>query len=171
MYVDTSSAALESSGDRVTAARDVMSQTWSDKLRAGRQSLCGGDAASSTPRRGGVAVRITVKHPLTLSEQEECWGSSRTLRGTASVKESTCRSSTQECSATQTETVLSQQRVAQKSIPNCREGSPGRSEKNEKSIAQLQGTSARYKAEMVTTAIDPATPMSDDHLQADSRRR
>ena len=38
-----------------------MSQTWSDKLRAGRQSLCGGDAASSTPRG-------------TLPEKEECWG-------------------------------------------------------------------------------------------------
>ena len=36
---------------------DGMSQTWSDKLRAGRQSLCGGDAASSTPRGGGVAAR------------------------------------------------------------------------------------------------------------------
>ena len=34
-----------------------------------------------------------------------------------------------------TERNLSQQRVAQKGIPNCREGSPGRSEKNEKSIA------------------------------------
>ena len=48
----TSSAALESTGDRVTAAPDGMSQTWSDKLRAGRQSLCGGDTASSTPRGG-----------------------------------------------------------------------------------------------------------------------
>ena len=60
--------------------------------------------------------------------------SSRTLRGSAAVKESTGRSSTQECSATQKETVFSQQRVAQKSIPSCREGSPGRSENNEKSI-------------------------------------
>ena len=33
----TSSAALESTGDRVTAAPDGLSQTWSDKLRAGRQ--------------------------------------------------------------------------------------------------------------------------------------
>ena len=57
MYVDTSSAALESSNDRVTAAPDGMSQTWSDKLRAEQQSLCGGDAASSTPRGGGVAAR------------------------------------------------------------------------------------------------------------------
>ena len=44
-------------GDRVTVAPDGMSQTWSDKLRAGRQSLCGGDTASSTPRGGGVAAR------------------------------------------------------------------------------------------------------------------
>ena len=43
-------------------------------------------------------------------------------------------------------------RVAQKSLPNGREGSPGRSEKNEKSIAQRKGTSARYKAEVVMTA-------------------
>ena len=54
-------------------------------------------------------MSITVKHQLTLSEQEECWGSSRTLRVTAAVKESTGRSSTQECSATQRETVFSQQ--------------------------------------------------------------
>ena len=53
----TSSAALQSTGDRVTAAPDGMSQTWSDKLRAGRQSLCGGDTASSTPRGGGAAAR------------------------------------------------------------------------------------------------------------------
>ena len=33
----TSSADLESTGDRVTAASDGLSQTWSDKLRAGRQ--------------------------------------------------------------------------------------------------------------------------------------
>ena len=33
----TSSADLESTGDRVTAAPDGLSQTWSDKLRAGRQ--------------------------------------------------------------------------------------------------------------------------------------
>ena len=79
-----------------------------------------------------MAVRITVKHQLTLPE-EEC--SSWTLRETAAVKESTGRSSTQECSATQRETVFSQQRVSLKSIPNCREGSPGRSEKNEKSMA------------------------------------
>ena len=52
-----SSAAPEQTGDRVTAAPDGMSQTWSDRLRAGRQSLCGGDAASSTPRGGGVTVR------------------------------------------------------------------------------------------------------------------
>ena len=38
-------------------------------------------------------------------------------------------------SNTERETVFSQQRVAQKSIPNYREGTPGRSEKNEKSIA------------------------------------
>ena len=82
-----------------------------------------------------MAVSITVKHQLTLSEQEECWGSSRTLRVTAAVKESTGRSSTQECSATQREIVFSQQRVGQNSIPNGREGSPGRSEENEKSIA------------------------------------
>ena len=53
----TSSAALESSGDRVTAAPDGMSQTWSDKLRAERQSLCGGDAANCSSRGGGVAAR------------------------------------------------------------------------------------------------------------------
>ena len=82
-----------------------------------------------------MAVSITVNIQLTLSEQEECWGSSRTLRGSAAVKKGTGRSSTQECSATQREIVFSQQRVAQKSIPNDREGSPGRSEKNEKSIA------------------------------------
>ena len=78
------------------------------------------------------------------------------------MKESTRWSSTQECSVTHGETVFSQQHVAQKSIPNCREGSPGRSEKNEKSIAQRQGTSARYKAEMVRTAIDPEKPVCDD---------
>ena len=64
-----------------------------------------------------MVVSITVKHQLTLSEQEECWGSSRTLRVTAAVKESVGRSSTQECSATQRDTVFSQQRAAQKSIP------------------------------------------------------
>ena len=143
----TSSAALESTGDRVTAAPDGMSQTWSDKLRAGRQSLCGGDTASSTPRGGGVAARNSEGHSLRrrtgcethheASSDTLCVGgvSSRTLRGTAAVKESTGRSSTQECSATQRETVFSQQRVALKSILNCREGSPGRSEKNDKIIA------------------------------------
>ena len=105
-----------------------------------------------------MAVSITVKHQLTLSEQEGCWGSSRTLRVTAAVKESTGRSSTQECSTTQRETVFSQQRVAQKSTPNGREGSPGRSEKNEKSFAQRQGITARYKAEVVRTSIDPEKP-------------
>ena len=83
-----------------------------------------------------MAVRITVKHQLTLPEEDGVLGIRPwTLRGTAAVKESTGRSSTQECSATQRETVFSQQRVSLKSIPNCREGSPGRSEKNEKSIA------------------------------------
>ena len=110
-----------------------------------------------------MAVRITVRHQFQLSELEECWGSSRTLRGTAAVKESTGRSSTQQCSATQRETVLSQQRVAQKSIPNCREGSPGRSEKNEKNIAS--------KAEMVTTAIDPEKTVSDDRNRDPAKRR
>ena len=59
----TSSADLESTGDRATAAPDGLSQTWGDKLRAGRQSLCGGEAASSTPRGGGVATRNSVTPP------------------------------------------------------------------------------------------------------------
>ena len=56
------------------------------------------------------------------------------------------------------------------SIPNCREGSPGRSEKNEKSIAYRQGTSARYKAEMVRTAIDPEKPVCDDRHRDPAKR-
>ena len=91
-----------------------------------------------------MAVRSTVKQQVTLSVGG--------VLGIA-VKESTGRSSTQECAATQRETVFSQQREAltsisivpfrctwkkrqrEKIIPNCRDGSPGRSEKNVKSIA------------------------------------
>ena len=55
----TSSAGQESTGHRVTAAPDGLSQTWSDKLRAGRPSLCGSEAASreevSRIRRGHCA--------------------------------------------------------------------------------------------------------------------
>ena len=46
----------------VTVAPDGMSQTWRDKLRAGRQSLCGGDAASST---------LCAKQRVTLPGKEE----------------------------------------------------------------------------------------------------
>ena len=81
------------------------------------------------------------------------------------MKESTGRNSTQECSATQRETVFSQKRAALKGIPNCREESPRRSEKDEKSI----GTSARCKAEMVTTAINPEKPVSDEHHRDDGQ--
>ena len=44
-------------------------------------------------------------------------------------------------------------------------------EQNEKSIAKLQGTSARCTAEMVTTAIDSEKPVSDDHHRDPAKRR
>ena len=70
-------------------------------------------------------MRNTVKHQVTLSEWEECWGF---VADTA--RDSTSEGKHQECSATQRETVFSQQREALKSTPNCREESPGRSEKS-----------------------------------------
>ena len=92
-------------------------------------------------------MRITVKHQLTLSEQEECWEFlADTARDSSSEGKHRSELDLQKFSNTERNR-FSQQRVAQKSIPNCREGSPGRSEK--------KGTSTRYKAEMVRTAIDP----------------
>ena len=116
----SSRAELESTGDRVPAAPDGLSQTWSDKLRAGRQSLCGGEAASSR----NAEQRVTPSEEEgEASSDALCEGgvsgdSSRTLRGTAAVKrrleidsgvfsntERTCYQSTT-CSAEGAETTL-----------------------------------------------------------------
>ena len=140
MYVDTSSAALEFS----EAWRGLWLGGWCAASLV--RSLCGGDTAEQpSPRRRRNSERHALRRRSGWENHREAsidtlsrrsvGDSSWTLRGTVAVKESTVRSSTQECSATRRETVFSHQRVAQKSIPNCREGSPGRSEKNEKSIA------------------------------------
>ena len=163
----TSSADLESTGDRVTAAPDGLSQTWSDKLRAGRYSLCGGEAASSTPRGGGVAARNSERHSLRRRSgcEDLCeassdalyvggvsGSSSRTLRGTAAVEESTGQRLTQECSATLRGTVISQQRVALRIARTIRKEREEHTQlqgrivrKERKEHTQLQGRAIRKK--------------------------
>ena len=64
---------------------------------------------------------MEVTQRAVLSEQEECWGSSRTLRGTEAVKECTGRSSTQECSAT-SEKSFSVNNVSAEEHTHCRKG-------------------------------------------------
>ena len=77
----TSSADLESTGDRVTAAPDALSLAWGDKPRAGRQiavwrrSSEAVLAAEEESQRGTACdtlLRRREKHQVTLSAKEEC---------------------------------------------------------------------------------------------------
>ena len=76
-------------------------------------------------------MSITVKRQLTLSEQEECWGSSRTLRVTAAVKEAQVGARPRSVQQHREKSYSVNNMVAQKSIPNCKEGPPGRSQKEQ----------------------------------------
>ena len=112
-----------------------------------------------------MAVRITVKHQLTLSEWEECW-----LKGFVA---DTARDSSSE-GKHRSELDL---RVFSNSVRNRFQSTTCSAEEH----TQLQGRIARtirkeskaqvrYRVEMVPTAIDPEKPVSDGRYGDPAKR-
>ena len=95
-------------------------------------------------------------------------GSDSFHEGTASTVKA--QSSRQGRIAKTEETGRASPSAGKKSIPNCREGSPGRSEKNVKEHSLTEGHKNEHKAEMVTTAIDPEKLVSGDHHRDPAKR-